>query len=108
MPIRNSLLYHIVMIYLAMICCAKFLTTALRFGDTDGLWLVGNLAANQCMWSIRIALLQLGVTVDIDDVGRLDRGDPKADSTRLMLHSKAQNTIMEMAAEAGTVEDLEL
>jgi nitrogenase iron protein NifH len=34
--------------------------------------------------------------------------DPKADSTRLMLHSKAQNTIMEMAAEAGTVEDLEL
>lgn len=34
--------------------------------------------------------------------------DPKADSTRLMLHSKAQNTIMEMAAQAGTVEDLEL
>ena len=29
--------------------------------------------------------------------------DPKADSTRLILHSKAQNTIMEMAAEAGTV-----
>jgi nitrogenase iron protein NifH len=34
--------------------------------------------------------------------------DPKADSTRLMLHAKAQHTIMEMAAEAGTVEDLEL
>ncbi|MDO8329466.1 MAG: nitrogenase iron protein [Fluviicoccus sp.] len=34
--------------------------------------------------------------------------DPKADSTRLILHGKAQNTIMEMAAEAGTVEDLEL
>ena len=34
--------------------------------------------------------------------------DPKADSTRLILHSKAQHTIMEMAAEAGTVEDLEL
>jgi len=34
--------------------------------------------------------------------------DPKADSTRLILHSKAQNTIMEMAAEAGTVEDLEI
>jgi nitrogenase iron protein NifH len=34
--------------------------------------------------------------------------DPKADSTRLILHSKAQNTIMELAAEAGTVEDLEL
>ncbi len=34
--------------------------------------------------------------------------DPKADSTRLILHAKAQNTIMEMAVEAGTVEDLEL
>lgn len=34
--------------------------------------------------------------------------DPKADSTRLILHAKAQNTIMEMAAQAGTVEDLEL
>ncbi|MBF0447422.1 MAG: nitrogenase iron protein [Magnetococcales bacterium] len=34
--------------------------------------------------------------------------DPKADSTRLILHSKAQNTIMEMAADAGSVEDLEL
>ena len=34
--------------------------------------------------------------------------DPKADSTRLILHEKAQNTIMQLAAEAGTVEDLEL
>ncbi len=34
--------------------------------------------------------------------------DPKADSTRLMLHSKAQTTVMHLAAEAGTVEDLEL
>ncbi|MBF0162974.1 MAG: nitrogenase iron protein [Magnetococcales bacterium] len=34
--------------------------------------------------------------------------DPKADSTRLILHAKAQNTIMQMAAEAGSVEDLEL
>jgi len=34
--------------------------------------------------------------------------DPKADSTRLILHNKAQTTIMQMAAEAGTVEDLEL
>lgn len=34
--------------------------------------------------------------------------DPKADSTRLILHAKAQNSIMEMAAEAGSVEDLEL
>ncbi len=34
--------------------------------------------------------------------------DPKADSTRLMLHAKAQTTIMQMAADAGSVEDLEL
>ncbi|MBI5588191.1 MAG: nitrogenase iron protein [Deltaproteobacteria bacterium] len=34
--------------------------------------------------------------------------DPKADSTRLILHSKAQNTVMELAAKAGSVEDLEL
>ena len=34
--------------------------------------------------------------------------DPKADSTRLILHSKAQNTVMHLAAEAGSVEDLEL
>ncbi|MBK1649064.1 nitrogenase iron protein [Rhabdochromatium marinum] len=34
--------------------------------------------------------------------------DPKADSTRLILHSKAQDTIMQMAADAGSVEDLEL
>jgi len=34
--------------------------------------------------------------------------DPKADSTRLMLHSKAQTTILHLAAERGSVEDLEL
>lgn len=34
--------------------------------------------------------------------------DPKADSTRLMLHAKAQSTIMHLAAEAGSVGDLEL
>ena len=34
--------------------------------------------------------------------------DPKADSTRLILHAKAQNTVMDLAAEAGGVEDLEL
>jgi len=34
--------------------------------------------------------------------------DPKADSTRLILHAKAQQTIMNLAAEAGSVEDLEL
>lgn len=34
--------------------------------------------------------------------------DPKADATRLILHSKAQETIMNLAADAGSVEDLEL
>lgn len=34
--------------------------------------------------------------------------DPKADSTRLILHSKAQSTVMDLARERGTVEDLEL
>jgi nitrogenase iron protein NifH len=34
--------------------------------------------------------------------------DPKADSTRLILHAKAQDTILSMAAQLGSVEDLEL
>jgi nitrogenase iron protein NifH len=34
--------------------------------------------------------------------------DPKADSTRLMLHSKAQTTVLSLAAERGSVEDVEL
>ncbi len=34
--------------------------------------------------------------------------DPKADSTRLILHSKAQETVMDKVRELGTVEDLEL
>jgi nitrogenase iron protein NifH len=34
--------------------------------------------------------------------------DPKADSTRLILHSKAQQTVLQLAADAGSVEDLEL
>ncbi|BDA40030.1 nitrogenase iron protein [Candidatus Atelocyanobacterium thalassae] len=34
--------------------------------------------------------------------------DPKADSTRLMLHCKAQTTVLHLAAERGTVEDIEL
>ncbi|GAW67117.1 nitrogenase iron protein [Geoanaerobacter pelophilus] len=34
--------------------------------------------------------------------------DPKADSTRLMLHAKAQTTVMDLVRELGTVEDLEL
>ncbi|MCM2335128.1 MAG: nitrogenase iron protein, partial [Anaeromyxobacteraceae bacterium] len=34
--------------------------------------------------------------------------DPKADSTRLILHAKAQATVMDLVRERGTVEDLEL
>ena len=34
--------------------------------------------------------------------------DPKADSTRLILHAKAQNSILSLAAEKGSVEDIEL
>jgi nitrogenase iron protein NifH len=34
--------------------------------------------------------------------------DPKADSTRLILHAKAQNSILSLAAEKGSVEDLEI
>jgi len=34
--------------------------------------------------------------------------DPKADSTRLILHSKAQTSVLALAAERGAVEDLEL
>jgi nitrogenase iron protein NifH len=34
--------------------------------------------------------------------------DPKADSTRLILHAKAQDTVLSLAAESGSVEDLEI
>ncbi|HEX9860471.1 MAG TPA: AAA family ATPase, partial [Nitrospirota bacterium] len=34
--------------------------------------------------------------------------DPKADSTRLILHAKAQTTVMDLAREKGGVEELEL
>ncbi len=34
--------------------------------------------------------------------------DPKADSTRLILNSKAQDTVLHLAAEMGSVEDLEI
>ncbi|TGQ32398.1 nitrogenase iron protein [Mesorhizobium sp. M00.F.Ca.ET.216.01.1.1] len=34
--------------------------------------------------------------------------DPKADSTRLILNSKAQDTVLSLAAQEGSVEDLEL
>ncbi|SEO30811.1 4Fe-4S iron sulfur cluster binding protein, NifH/frxC family [Paenibacillus sophorae] len=34
--------------------------------------------------------------------------DPKADSTRLILNTKAQQTVLDLAAKLGSVEDLEL
>ena len=34
--------------------------------------------------------------------------DPKADSTRLILHAKMQDTVLQLAADAGSVEDLEV
>jgi nitrogenase iron protein NifH len=34
--------------------------------------------------------------------------DPKADSTRLILHAKAQSTVMDLVRDRGTVDDLEL
>jgi nitrogenase iron protein NifH len=34
--------------------------------------------------------------------------DPKADSTRLILNAKAQNSVLSLAAEIGSVEDLEI
>lgn len=49
-----------------------------------------------------VALAELGQNILI--VGC----DPKADSTRLILHSKAQETVLQKAADAGSVEDLEL
>ena len=48
------------------------------------------------------ALAQLGHRIMI--VGC----DPKADSTRLILHAKAQDTILSLAAAKGSVEDLEI
>lgn len=49
-----------------------------------------------------VALAEMGRKVTI--VGC----DPKADSTRLIMHTKAQATVMDLARERGTVEDLEL
>ena len=38
----------------------------------------------------------------------IGRSQSKADSTRLILHAKAQDTILSLAAAAGSVEDLEI
>ncbi|MFB9134944.1 nitrogenase iron protein [Vibrio olivae] len=62
----------------------------------------GGIGKSTTTQNLVAALAELGKKVMI--VGC----DPKADSTRLILHSKAQSTIMEMAAEQGSVEDIEL
>jgi nitrogenase iron protein NifH len=62
----------------------------------------GGIGKSTTTQNLVAALAELGKKVMI--VGC----DPKADSTRLILHSKAQNSIMQMACDAGSVEDLEL
>lgn len=50
----------------------------------------------------------LAALVELDQRVLIVGCDPKADSTRLVLNSKAQDTVLHLAAEAGSVEDLEL
>ncbi|WP_108262861.1 nitrogenase iron protein [Mangrovicoccus ximenensis] len=50
----------------------------------------------------------LAALVELDQKILIVGCDPKADSTRLILNSKAQDTVLHMAAEMGSVEDLEL
>ena len=50
----------------------------------------------------------LAALVEMDQRILIVGCDPKADSTRLILNSKAQDTVLHLAAEAGSVEDLEL
>ena len=50
----------------------------------------------------------LAALADLDQKILIVGCDPKADSTRLILHAKAQDTVLSLAAEAGSVEDLEL
>jgi nitrogenase iron protein NifH len=62
----------------------------------------GGIGKSTTQQNTMVALAELGQRIMI--VGC----DPKADSTRLILHSKAQTSILSLAAEAGSVEDLEL
>jgi nitrogenase iron protein NifH len=62
----------------------------------------GGIGKSTTQQNTMVALAELGHRVMI--VGC----DPKADSTRLVLHSKAQTSILSLAAEVGSVEDLEL
>ena len=50
----------------------------------------------------------LAALVDIGQRILIVGCDPKADSTRLILNTKLQDTVLSLAAEAGSVEDLEL
>jgi nitrogenase iron protein NifH len=50
----------------------------------------------------------LAALVEMDQKILIVGCDPKADSTRLILNAKAQDTVLSLAAEAGSVEDLEL
>ena len=50
----------------------------------------------------------LAALADLDQKILIVGCDPKADSTRLILHAKAQDTVLSLAAEAGSVEDLEI
>lgn len=50
----------------------------------------------------------LAALVEMDQKILIVGCDPKADSTRLILNTKLQDTVLHLAAEAGSVEDLEL
>jgi nitrogenase iron protein NifH len=50
----------------------------------------------------------LAALVELDQKILIVGCDPKADSTRLILNTKLQDTVLHLAAEAGSVEDLEL
>ncbi|MCV6597984.1 MAG: nitrogenase iron protein [Mangrovicoccus sp.] len=50
----------------------------------------------------------LAALVELDQKILIVGCDPKADSTRLILNSKAQDTVLHLAADMGSVEDLEL
>jgi nitrogenase iron protein NifH len=50
----------------------------------------------------------LAALVEMDQKIMIVGCDPKANSTRLILNTKLQDTVLHLAAEAGSVEDLEL
>ena len=50
----------------------------------------------------------LAALVEMDQKILIVGCDPKADSTRLILNTKLQDTVLSLAAEAGSVEDLEI